>query len=128
MTPVRARLEQREAALPRLLRSTLDQVPKDGPESPKKEVAERARTRNVEKIATTQRAKQDFEKSVELKRTTLASALERAAQQRQTSLTERSSKAGEHFEKVKAKVGDLKGHSVDEKRASLERELERASQ
>jgi hypothetical protein len=131
MTPVRARLEKEVSEgrpLPRLLRSSHDQAAKDDVESPMKEIVARVRARNEEKKATAQRAKQDLEKFMDQKRTNLECALEKAFQQRQTSLTERSSKAGEHFEKVKAKVGDLKGESIDERRARLEEDLERASQ
>jgi len=130
MTPVRARLEKEAASgrpLPRLLRSSCDAVPHDSPESPQKEgIAKRARVRNEKKQAAAQRARRDYEEQMDLKRTSLERDLEKAAQNRQTSLADISSKAGKHFEDVKAKVGDVQlqqATAIAERQRRLEETL-----
>jgi len=117
MTPVRARLEKEATSgrpLPRLLHSTYGTAPQDCLESPQKEgIAERARARNEKKQAVTQRVRRDFEELIDLKRTSLERDLERAAENRQTALADKSSKAGKHFDEVKAKVGDVQRQQAD---------------
>jgi len=131
MTPVRARLEKEAASgrlLPCLLRSSCDTTsPGGSSESPRKEgIAERVRARNEKKQAAAQRARKDYEEHIDLKRTSLERDLERATQSRQTSLADKSSKAGKHFEDVKAKVGDVQlqhATAIAERQRRLEETL-----
>jgi len=130
MTPVRARLEKEAAGarpLPRLLHASHEDASgPDSPQSPQKEgVAERARARNEKRQAVVERTRRDFEELIDLKRTSLDRDLERAAQLRQTSLADKSSKAGKHFEEVKAKVGDVQRQQADAT-AEQQRKLEEA--
>jgi len=130
MTPVRVRLEKEAASgrqLPRLLSSSCDAAPRGSLESPQKEdVAERLRALNEKKQAVVQRARKDYEELIDSKRASLERDLERATQNRQTSLADISSKAGKHFDNVKAKVGDVQQQqatAIAERQRRLEETL-----
>lgn len=127
ITPVRKRLEERaaEQPLPRLLFSAREREAQI--ESPVKVAAARARAANEKKREVVDRVRSEKDQEIIGKKTSLEETLRRAEEKRRTSLAEKSTKAGKHFEVVKSKVDGCQqtlANSVQEQQQKLLEALE----
>jgi len=112
-----------EKPLPRLLFSSRDAALV--PESPVKAIAEKARANNEKKRDVAQRVKQEQDDLISSKRSSLDKELERAIEKKNSTLADKKTKAGKHFEEVLAKVDDLQRQKADAA-AEQQRRIEEA--
>eukprot|EP00405_Crypthecodinium_cohnii_P039661 CAMPEP_0206543082 /NCGR_PEP_ID=MMETSP0325_2-20121206/10597_1 /ASSEMBLY_ACC=CAM_ASM_000347 /TAXON_ID=2866 /ORGANISM="Crypthecodinium cohnii, Strain Seligo" /LENGTH=207 /DNA_ID=CAMNT_0054041345 /DNA_START=65 /DNA_END=688 /DNA_ORIENTATION=- len=104
MTTTRARLEARQVS-PRTSR-TADKKEVDEAVPSLIKVAEKAKERNEKRAEAVERIRQKQEENLKSLREALSNAAEQASKKRCVTMTDRSSKAGKHFESVIAKVDE----------------------